>query len=220
MRLLLVEDDPKLGPLLARVLGASGYTVTLAAAAAQARSVGGGDVDLAVVDRMLPDGDGLDVCTSLRRADFEGPILMLTAKSETKDRVHALDLGADDYLTKPFDMEELLARLRALLRRGPRIMSFDVGPLHFDVGRRNAFVRERLLELTGREFDLLAYLARRAGQTVSKAELVENVWEAGEVVPNVVEVHVSRLRDKLGAAAELIETVRGHGYRVSAEISG
>ncbi|MBX3208747.1 MAG: response regulator transcription factor [Labilithrix sp.] len=220
MRLLLVEDDPKLGPLLARVLGTSGYTVTLAADAAQACAIGGGDVDLAVVDRMLPDGDGLDVCTSLRRADFEGPILMLTAKSETKDRVHALDLGADDYLTKPFDMEELLARLRALLRRGPRIMAFDVGPLHFDIGRRNAFVRERLLELTGREFDLLAYLARRAGATVSKAELVENVWDAGEVVPNVVEVHVSRLRDKLGEDAGVIETVRGHGYRVLVETSG
>ena len=220
MRLLLVEDDPKLGPLLARVLAASGYTVTLAQDAAQARAVGGQDLDLAVVDRMLPDGDGLEVCTSLRRADFDGPVLMLTAKAETKDRVQALDLGADDYLTKPFEMEELLARLRALLRRGPRIMSFDVGAIHLDIGRRNAFVRERLLELTGREFDLLAYLARRAGQAVPKAELVENVWEAGEVVPNVVEVHVSRLRDKLGGDADLIETVRGHGYRVRVENAG
>jgi DNA-binding response OmpR family regulator len=217
VRLLLVEDDIKLGPLLAKVLGASGYAVTLAKDAAEARAIGGQDVDLAVVDRMLPDGDGLDVCTSLRRADFEGPILMLTARAETKDRVQALDLGADDYLTKPFEMDELLARLRALLRRGPRIMSFDVGSIHLDIGRRNAFVGGRLLELTGRELDLLAYLMRRAGDTVTKAELVENVWDAGEVVPNVVEVHVSRLRDKLGADADLIETVRGHGYRLRAE---
>jgi two-component system OmpR family response regulator len=215
--LLLVEDDTKLGPLLARVLGANGYVVTLAKDAAQAHGVRGQDVDLAVVDRMLPDGDGLDVCASLRRADFDGPILVLTAKAETKDRVHALDLGVDDYLTKPFEMDELLARLRALLRRGPRITSFDVGPLHLDVGRRNAFVRGRLLELTGRELDLLVYLARRAGEIVPKSELVENVWDAGEVVPNVVEVNVSRLRDKLGSDADLIETVRGHGYRVRVE---
>ena len=217
MRLLLVEDDPKLGPLLARVLESSGYVVTLARDAAQAYAVRGTDLDLAVVDRMLPDGDGLDVCTSLRRADFEGPILLLTARGETKDRVHGLDQGADDYLTKPFDVDELLARLRALLRRGPRITSLDVGPLHIDVGRRNAFSRGRLLELTTRELDVLAYLARRAGQVVSKLELLENVWEADEVVPNVVEVHVSRLRDKLAGDADLVETVRGVGYRLRRE---
>ncbi len=212
VRLLLVEDDPKLGPLLVQVLESSGYTVTLASDAARAQAVRGSELDLAVVDRMLPDGDGLDVCTSLRRADFEGPILMLTARGETKDRVHALDQGADDYLTKPFDVEELLARLRALLRRGPRITTIDVGPLHLDIGRRIAFSRGRLLELTARELDLLTYLARRAEQVVPKAELVENVWEADEVVPNVVEVHVSRLRDKLGDDAGLIQTVRGIGY--------
>lgn len=217
VRLLLVEDDPKLGPLLSKVLSSHGYVVTLARDAAEARAIAGTNIDLAVVDRMLPDGDGLDVCTSLRRADFEGPILMLTARGEARDRVHALDLGADDYLTKPFDMDELLARLRALLRRGPRIASFDVGPIHLDIGRRNAFSRGRLLELTAREFELFAYLARRAGQLVAKAELVENVWDADEVVPNVVEVHVSRLRDKLGVDAALIETVRGHGYRVRME---
>ncbi len=217
MRLLLVEDDPKLGPLLRRVLSANGYAVTLAPNAAAARAVSAHEVDLAIIDWMLPDGDGLEVSTNLRRADFEGPLLMLTARGETKDRVHALDLGADDYLTKPFDTDELLARLRALLRRGPRLLAFDAGPLHLDVGRRNAFVRGRLLELTGREFDLLTYLARRAGQSISKSELVEQVWDAGEIVPNVVEVHMSRLRDKLGAEAELVETVRGHGYRFRSE---
>ncbi|MBX3191582.1 MAG: response regulator transcription factor [Labilithrix sp.] len=217
MRLLLVEDDAKLGPLLARVLTSNGYTVTLAPDAASAREVAVADLDLAIVDWMLPDGDGLEVCTSLRRADFDGPILMLTARGGTTDRVHALDLGTDDYLTKPFEMDELLARLRALLRRGPRIVSFDVGPVHVDAGRRNAFVRGQLLALTAREFDLLSYLARRAGETIGKAELVENVWEASEIVPNVVEVHVSRLRDKLGPDAKLIETVRGQGYRLTVE---
>ncbi len=217
MRLLLVEDDPKLGPLLARVLASSGYEVRLAASAAQARLVRGDEIELAVVDWMLPDGDGLEVCTSLRRAEFDGPILMLTARAETKDRVHALDAGVDDYLAKPFDMDELLARLRALLRRGPRITRFDVGPLHVDIGRRNAFARGKLLELTGREFDLLAYLARRAGSTVPKQELLDSVWDAGEIVPNVVEVHISRLRDKLGGDADLVETVRGQGYRLRRE---
>jgi DNA-binding response OmpR family regulator len=217
VRLLLVEDDPRLGPLLKRLLSTSGYIVTLAPSAASARAVTAQDFELAIVDWMLPDGDGLEVSTELRRANFEGPLLMLTARGETKDRVHALDLGADDYLTKPFATEELLARLRALLRRGPRILSFDAGPVHLDIGRRNAFARGRLLELTGREFDLLAYLARRAGQPISKAELVENVWEAAEIVPNVVEVHVSRLRDKLGADADLVETMRGRGYRFRTE---
>lgn len=217
MRLLLVEDDPKLGPLLTRVLAANGYDVRLAANAGQARAVRGDAIDLAVVDWMLPDGDGLEVCTSLRRAEFDGPILMLTARAETKDRVHALDAGVDDYLAKPFDMDELLARLRALLRRGPRITSFDVGPLHVDIGRRNAFAHGKLLELTGREFDLLAYLARRAGTTVAKQELLDSVWNAAEIVPNVVEVHISRLRDKLGGDADLVETVRGRGYRLRRE---
>lgn len=216
-RLLLVEDDPKLGPLLARMFEAEGYRVELAASAAQGKRAATSGFDLAVIDRMLPDGDGLDVCTELRRADFDGPVLMLTARGETKDRVHALDFGADDYLTKPFEMDELLARLRALLRRGPRLATFDVGPIHIDLGRRNAFAHGKLLPLTARELDLLAYLARRLGRLVSKLELVENVWAADEIVANVVEVHMSRLRDKLGPDAALIQTVRGQGYRMDAE---
>lgn len=218
MRLLLVEDDRKLGPLLVRVLTANGYEVSFRPTVAEAKAFGGSDLDVAVVDWMLPDGDGLDVCTHLRRSDFEGPILMLTARGEVKDRVQALDLGVDDYLTKPFAMDELLARLRALLRRAPRISSLDVGPLHLDIGRRNAFADGKLLDLTGREFDVLAYLARRPGQSVTKPELVENVWDADEIVPNVVEVHISRLRDKLGDYAWVIETLRGTGYRLRVEI--
>lgn len=216
MRLLLVEDDRKLGSILERVLSSHGYHVVRAINAAQATSADVTSIDLAVVDWMLPDGDGLQVCMHLRRADYEGPVLMLTARGETKDRVHALDLGADDYLTKPFEMEELLARLRALLRRGPRLAAMDVGPLHLDIGRRNAFAEGKFLALTAREFDLLAYLARRPGEVATKIELIENVWEADEIVPNVVEVHVSRLRDKLGEHAWTIETLRGAGYRLRA----
>ncbi|HEY2370007.1 MAG TPA: response regulator transcription factor, partial [Polyangiaceae bacterium] len=177
MKLLLVEDDRKVGHLLTSVLAAHGYDVTLAATAREAlghRS----ELDLAVIDWMLPDGDGVEVCTSLRRADFEGPVLFLTARGEIKDRIHALDFGADDYLVKPFDIDELLARLRALTRRGPRIACLDVGPLHIDLMRRYAFVHKRLLDLAPREFDLLTYVARRAGKVVAKDELVTNVWQA------------------------------------------
>lgn len=217
MRLLLVEDDRKLGPLLQRVLTSHGYSVIFAASAAEARVAEVTALDIAVLDWMLPDGDGLDLCTHLRRADYEGPVLMLTARGETKDRVHALDSGFDDYLVKPFDMEELLARLRALRRRGPRFMALDAGPIHLDIGRRNAFAGGRLLALTAREFDLLSFLARRPGQVVTKVELIEGVWDASEIVANVVEVHVSRLRDKLGDHAWTIETMRGAGYRLRTE---
>lgn len=217
VRVLLVEDDRKLGPLLVRVLSGAGYSVVLRPTAAAAKGVTGGEVDLAVLDWMLPDGDGLGLCVHLRRSGFEGPILMLTARGEIKDRVHALDVGADDYLTKPFATDELLARLRALMRRPQAIASLDAGDLHFDVGRRNAFAGGKLLELTGREFDLLVYLARRQGRPVKKPELVEDVWDADEIVPNVVEVHISRLRDKLGDRAWMIETLRGVGYRLRTE---
>lgn len=211
MRLLLVEDDRKLGPLLADVLTANGYEVVLAATTADALRRAGG-VEIAIVDWMLPDGDGLAVCTALRRAEFEGPVLFLTARGETRDRVQALDLGADDYVVKPFEIAELLARLRALTRRGPRIATLDVGPIHLDLSRRYAFVDRALLDLSPREFDLLAYLARHSGAVVVKAELIDKVWQADEIVANVVEVNVSRLRAKLGRAAALLHTVRGIGY--------
>lgn len=217
VRLLLVEDDRKLGPLLVRVLTANGYEVAFRPTVGEAKAFRGTDLEVVVVDWMLPDGDGLQVCTHLRRDDFDGPILMLTARGEIKDRVQALDQGVDDYLTKPFAMDELLARLRALLRRPPRIASLDAGPFHLDIGRRNAFAEGKLLDLTGREFDLLAYLARRPGRAVTKPELIENVWDADEIVPNVVEVHISRLRDKLGKHAWVIETLRGTGYRLRVE---
>jgi DNA-binding response OmpR family regulator len=211
VKLLLVEDDRKVGRLLADVLGTHGYSVALAASVREAAQHGA-DIDIAVIDWMLPDGDGVNVCNALRRADFDGPVLFLTARGETKDRVHALDFGADDYMVKPFDIDELLARLRALVRRGPRIACLDVGAIHIDLVRRYAFVHKRLVDLAPREFDLLTHLARRAGQVVPKDELVTNVWQADEIVPNVVEVNISRLRTKLGHEARMLQTVRGAGY--------
>lgn len=217
MRLLLVEDDPKLGELLVRVLTSHQYAVTLARSVAEARAVSNEEFQFALVDWMLPDGDGLEICTLLRRGFYTGPIVMLTARGEIDDKVRALDLGADDYLTKPFELDELLARLRAWARREARSMSLEVGVIHIDVARRFSFLRGRLLTLTSREFDLLTYLARHAGRPVSKQELAMQVWDETEVVANVVEVHVSRLRDKLGPDSGLLETVRGQGYRLRAE---
>jgi DNA-binding response OmpR family regulator len=211
VKLLLVEDDRKVGRLLSEVLTSHGYEVALVASARDALRHGP-DIDIAVIDWMLPDGDGVDVCTALRRADFDGPVLFLTARGETKDRVHALDFGADDYMVKPFDIDELLARLRALVRRGPRIACLDVGPIHIDLMRRYAFVHKQLLDLAPREFDLLTHLARRAGKVVAKDDLVTNVWQADEIVPNVVEVNISRLRAKLGHEAQMLQTIRGAGY--------
>ena len=216
VHLLLVEDDLKLGALLDRVLRDHGYRVTLQRTVAEVRALCNEDIELAIVDWMLPDGDGLEVCTALRRSEFEGAILMLTARGELADKVKALDSGADDYLTKPFELDELLARLRALKRRVSRAHELDAGPIHLDLRKRYAFVDGALLDLTSREYELLAYLVRKVGVVVSKLELLENVWEGGEVVVNAVEVHVSRLRDKLGAHARLIETVRGQGYRLVA----
>lgn len=214
VQLLLVEDDRKLGTLLVRVLEDHDYEVTLCRSVAAVREGVFDRQELAIVDWMLPDGDGLEVCTMLRRASFLGPIMMLTARGETKDKVQALDLGADDYVTKPFALDELLARIRALARRGAHLLTFDAGPIHVDVAKRYAFVRGRLLDLTARELEVLTYLVRRPDTIVSKGELAEAVWEAGETMWNAVEVNVSRLRDKLGEDAALLETVRGRGYRL------
>lgn len=211
MKLLLVEDDRKVGHLLVEVLATHGYEVTLAPTVRDALAHRS-EFEIAVIDWMLPDGDGVQVCTALRRADFDGPVMFLTARGEIKDRVHALDFGADDYLVKPFDIDELLARLRALTRRGPRIACLDVGPIHIDLMRRYAFVHKQLLDLAPREFDLLTYVARHPGKVIAKDELVTNVWQADEIVPNVVEVNISRLRTKLGTEARMLQTVRGAGY--------
>lgn len=214
MQLLLVEDDVRLGALVKRALESDGHTVALARSAAEARGTDVSEVEVAIVDWMLPDGDGLSVATALGARGLGAPVLLLTARSETRDRVRALDSGADDYLTKPFAMDELLARVRALGRRGRRPEVVCAGPLHVDVVRRTAFVSGMLLPpLTATELSLLLYFARRPDTVVAREELVHAIWD-GEVGPsNLVQVAVSRLRDKLGEHAKLLETVRGEGYR-------
>ena len=216
----MVEDDAKVARLLSRVLQEEGFVVDACASASDAITLGASlSYDLMVLDWMLPEGSGLDVCRTLRRRGIGAPIIMLTARGEVAERVLGLEAGADDYVCKPFHVDEFLARVHAVLRRSQGTVSrFVVGPLEIDRPRRAASLRGAPLDLTAREFTLLAYLAQRAGQVVSRTELLAHAWEARfDPGTNLVEVHVSRIRDKLGVDAGCIETVRGQGYRLRTE---
>lgn len=217
MKVLIVEDDRKLASFLRRALMEEGFVVdacrTGHEALAQLASI---PYDLVVLDWMLPEGDGLGVCRELRRRGSSAPVLMLTARGEVGEKVLALDAGADDYVTKPFHLEELLARARALVRRGSHHDGvIRVGPFVLDERRRTLHVDGARVELTARELSLLALLARNAGRVVGRAEILAQVWEVRfDPESNVVDVHVSNLREKLGPAAAFVETVRGQGYRL------
>ncbi|AKU96971.1 response regulator receiver [Labilithrix luteola] len=216
--MLIVEDDPRLGASLVRVMRGENHAVELcptgAAGAERARA---GGVDVIVLDWMLPDTDGLALCEGLRKAGCSTPILMLTVKSDVSDRVAGLRSGADDYLCKPFEVEELLARIDALARRSlQKVLS--VGELMIDRGKGRVTLRGAKVDLTTREGGLLACLAARAGEPVSRAELLAEVWSLSfDPGTTVVEVHMCRLREKLGAYASAIETVRGRGYRLNTD---
>ena len=216
VRILVVEDDQRLARFLERVLTEEGYTVDRCASGAdavtQARASG---YDLVLLDWMIPDLDGLEVCRQVRRSGSAVPILMLTARDQVAERVLGLDAGADDYLVKPFEIEELLARIHALLRRSAGHARLDLGPLQLDRAGRRAVLDGKALDLTVREFALLLHLAHRADRVVTKSELLSQVWSIQfDPESNVVEVHISRLRDKLGPFDWMIETVRGRGYRL------
>ena len=216
VKLLVIEDDLKLARLLTRVLQEEGYVVDGCAKGEQGlRQAASGLYDLVVLDWMLPDVDGLSLCRRLRERGASIPILMLTSRAEISERVIALDAGVDDYVVKPFEIEELVARIRALLRRIAGIGRIRVGTLEMDPTRRTVTLGSQPLELTAREQALLAHLARRADQVVTRSELLAHVWSTQfDPGSNLVEVHVSRLREKLGRAAWMIETIRGSGYRL------
>ncbi|MBZ5707863.1 response regulator transcription factor [Nannocystis pusilla] len=214
-KILVVEDNRKLASFLSRALSEEGYVVDLvddgAVALSQARSI---EYTLVILDWMLPSLDGMQVCRGLRLAGKSVPILMLTARGEINDRISGLDAGADDFLPKPFDLSELLARVRALGRRGQRDRFLEVGQLRIDRQDRVVTFADRNLELTHREFMLLGYLAREVGRVVSRLELLQNVWETTyDPGTNMIDVHIKNLRTKLGEHASMIETVRGVGYR-------
>lgn len=217
MRLLLVDDEERLVEALRRGLVAEGFAVEVAHTGPEGlRQASFGDFDAVVLDVMLPGMSGFEVVRRLRRQDNWVPVLMLSAKDGEHDQADALDDGADDYLTKPFSYVVLLARIRALLRRGvvARPVVLRVGEVTLDPASHEVGVAGSPVVLTQREFVLLEYLMRQPGRVVSKAELLDHVWDnAAETAPNAVEVYIGYLRRKLGA--ERLVTVRGAGYRLA-----
>ncbi len=223
MRILLVEDERKVASFVARALREHAYAVDVAETGEQglemARTAA---YDALLLDVRLPGLSGVEVCRRLRQEGVEIPILMLTARSLVEERVEGLDAGADDYLTKPFALAELVARVRALVRRGfnrggARLRYSD---LELDRHRRRVTRGATPVALTSKEFALLEFLLLRAPETVTRSEIVEHVWDCRfDSESNLVEVYINRLRQKLGQgrAARLIHTVRGVGYRLSLE---
>jgi DNA-binding response OmpR family regulator len=224
MDVLLVEDDPRIARLVERALTDVGHRVEVAHdGLAGLTSAERGSHDLLVLDVMLPEMDGIEVAKELRRQRMRTPILMLTARDAVPDRVRGLDAGADDYLTKPFALEELLARVRALGRRRGEGSEDQlvVGELVLDLARHEARRGDRSIELTAKEFDLLAYLMRNTGRVLSKDQITEHVWGyESQATSNVVEIYIHYLRDKIDRGFDapnprpLIRTVRGVGYTI------
>jgi two-component system, OmpR family, response regulator len=220
VRVLVVEDDARMAAAIRRGLRYEGMVVDIAAGGEEAlRLVGATDYDAVLLDVMLPDLDGFETCRRLRAQGAWLPVIMLTARDAVEDRVRGLDGGADDYLTKPFSLAELLARIRALARRGPveRPAVLEVGDLRLDPATREVWRGDRQIELSAREFALFETFMRRPGQVLTQLQLLESAWDLGyEMRSNVVEVYVRYLREKIdrpfGVAS--LETVRGVGYRL------
>ena len=223
MRVLVVEDHDRMADMLRRGLEEDGYAVDSAATGEDGLWMASENpYDAIVLDVMLPAADGFDVCRSLRAAGNLAPVLLLTAKDAVDDRVRGLDAGADDYLTKPFSFDELLARLRALLRRGgeERPAVLEVGDLTLDPARHTVERGTERIELTAKEFSLLECFMRRAGDVLTRSELINHVWDfAFEGDSNVVDVYVRYLREKIDRpfGRQTLETVRGAGYRLRVE---
>ena len=221
MHILIVEDDARIAEFVTKGLEESGYHVTVArdgeAGFLDARY---NDYDLIVLDLMLPQLDGIEVARRLRAAGKATPILMLTARDTEKDRILGLDVGADDYLTKPFSFGEFLARVRALLRRDTLLRSsvMRVGDLELDTAARQVRRHGQAIPLSAREYALLEYLVHHVGQVVTREQLAEHVWSDAEVESNVIDVYVRYLRQKVDTPFEepLIHTVRGVGYTLRA----
>jgi len=223
VRVLVVEDEVKMAGLLKRGLEEEGYAVDMSGTGHDALWLASENpYDAVVLDIMLPDIDGFEVCRSLRAAGRWSPVLMLTARDGVPDRVSGLDAGADDYLTKPFSFAELLARLRALVRRGAteRPPFLSVGDLTLDPATRRVSRAGTPVELTAKEFALLEYFMRHPGEVLSRTRLIDHVWDfAYEGDSNVVDVYVRYLREKVDRpfGSSSIETVRGAGYRLKEE---
>ena len=220
MRILVVEDSPKMASLLRRALTEEGYAVDVLGNGVDAVWLATEQsFDAIVLDVVLPDIDGFEVCRRLRRADRWAPLLMLTARDDVSDRVRGLDAGADDYLTKPFAFEELFARMRSLVRRGPRERSpiLEIDDLVLDPAEHSVRRGSEPVNLTPKEFALLQYFMRHPDEALARPRLLEHVWDfAFDGDPNIIDVYVGYLRDKIdrpfGRAS--LETIRGVGYRL------
>ncbi len=217
MRVLLVEDDPTIAEPLVRALTREGFAVEHVATGAAA--IEAAPADVVLLDLGLPDLDGIVVCRELRRRSTETAIIVVTARAAEMDRVTLLELGADDYVVKPFGLRELVARMRAVLRRSaPRLEApaeIDVGPVRIDLRARTVTVHGEPVHLTPKEYELLLFLARDAGAVRTRDEILREVWDEHWFGSSkTLDVHMASLRRKLGAA-ELIETVRGVGFRLA-----
>ena len=225
MRILVVEDEPTAATVLAKGLREHAYAVDIANDGdAALEQVAINQYDLLIVDVLLPGIDGFEVCRRLRADGASVPVLMLTALGRLDDRVEGLDAGADDYLPKPYHFKELLARVRALLRRGPALASavLSVRDLAIDTRARRVERAGRTVQLTTKEYSLLEYLAKRQGEVVGRADIAEHVWDDSfDPMSNLIEVYIQRLRRKVddGHEVKLIHTRRGAGYTLDAVVS-
>lgn len=217
---MIVEDERDAAMMLARGLREASFAVDLAFDGISAiEKVHANTYDAVILDLMLPGKDGLEVCREIRLTGIPVPILMLTAQGAIKDRIVGLDSGADDYMSKPFDLGELTARIRALLRRTPAVQqeTIQIADLVIDTRTRTVKRADRALELTSKEYALLEYLARRGGDVVGRAEISEHVWdESYDAFSNLIEVYIQRLRRKVdfSGVPRLIHTRRGEGYQL------
>jgi DNA-binding response OmpR family regulator len=221
MRLLIIEDEEAIAKLLKKTLEKESFAVdylTTGEAALRRLETSHQNYDLIILDLLLPDINGLEICRQVRNQDIETPILVLSARDDIEDKIAALELGADDYLTKPFSIQELLARIRAILRRPPENQpaQLEFGDLILNTKTREVTRQGRPLELTVKEFSLLEYLMRHPNQIVSRNQIIDHLWGYDFMsASNIVDVHVKNLRKKVDRRGRrLLETVRGLGYRL------
>ena len=223
-KILLVEDESKIANAVSRGLKYEGFEVSIASDGEEALILGKDEeFDCIVLDRMLPLKEGVEVCKELRESNIKTPIIMLTAKSGVNDKIEGLDAGADDYLAKPFSLDELLARIRALLRRPNVILNEEikVGDLVLNTTTFEAKRNGKTIILSKKEYDLLEYLMRNANKTISKEKIINHVWDFdSDILPNTVEVYMGYLRNKIDKPfkdKKMLQTVRGFGYKIEGE---
>ena len=223
-KILLVEDESKIANAVARGLKYEGFEVSIASDGEEALILGKDEeFDCIVLDRMLPLKEGVEVCKELRESNIKTPIIMLTAKSGVNDKIEGLDAGADDYLAKPFSLDELLARIRALLRRPNIILNEEikVGDLILNTTTFEVKRNGKTIILSKKEYDLLEYLMRNANKTISKEKIINHVWDFdSDILPNTVEVYMGYLRNKIDKPfkdKKMLKTVRGFGYKIEGE---